>query len=675
MKKSLSLVVCFILLIIFPRQASASNPNRFINIVNPVRISNYTNNIEESIVTQYEVMKTYGLSGTWLLTDDVINSSGAFNALKKFSSNQELGIFLEVTPSFSKRAGVNYNKSDSWFRAKSLLLVGYSQAERIKLIDTVFEDFKGKFGYYPTSVGAWWIDSHSLSYIKSKYNITANLGCSDQFITDGYGIWGQYWSLPFYPSKFHSAFPASDINNKLDIVTIQWAPRDPLNGYVKGSLYSSQDYLTLGLDDSYFGKLINLYMETKYNSFGQITVGLEGDLSPDIYKYKTGFKSQMKIVMDTSRNEGVQVVTMKQFSDWYRKQFPGLTPTEVIETNDLLGTKTKVIWYQSPFYRIGITYNYDSNKTEVFDFRTYPMNFQEPYFLSPDKELNLYIRTPSVIDSVSNSDEKWTVINKGLESVSGDSSHLILKYVDNYQINLTPNYINISGNIKLSKEITKSKFLDAYTKNNSIQIVPKTSFDYSPSGFIFTALTPEAMNLLKTKKILLFIIIIMIVIFAMVSFIWKTKMRILLKIILSLAILCSTFVVIKVWVDKNSKKYLVSQEEISALEHLAVLPSGKVVVYNGYCLQCSWDTDYPPAIFANHRNYVKQLSGKQIIYNKSLFNAKTRPEGKQIINSLHAKYIYVARVGDYKEIVPFSPGDLGIKLIYENASSQIWQII
>ena len=110
-------------------------------------------------------------------------------------------------------------------------------------------------GYYPTSVGSWLTDSFSLAYMKEKYGITANLGCSDQFSTDGYKIWGQYWSTPFYQSKYHAGIPASDIFVKLDLVTIQWASRDPLNGYYS-SLFSTQDYLLTrkNLDFEYFKK-------------------------------------------------------------------------------------------------------------------------------------------------------------------------------------------------------------------------------------------------------------------------------------------------------------------------------------------------------------------------------------------------------------------------------------
>ncbi|MCL4416690.1 MAG: hypothetical protein M1365_08360, partial [Actinobacteria bacterium] len=256
--------------------AKSDNPDQFINIVNPVRISSYTKDPVSGLNSEYEEIKKRGLPATWLLTYEVISNNDLVLAIKQMDKSQELGIFMEIAPEFANQAEVVYNKTDSWHRANSVFLSGYTQEDRKKLIDTIFIKFKETFGFYPTSVGAWWIDSYSLEYMKEKYGITANLTCADQFETDGYHIWGQYWGAPYYPSKNHAGIPAQDENSKLDLVTIQWAPRDPLNGY-QSSAYSTQDYFALGFNIDYYEKLIRIYAEKHKNSFGQITLGLEGD--------------------------------------------------------------------------------------------------------------------------------------------------------------------------------------------------------------------------------------------------------------------------------------------------------------------------------------------------------------------------------------------------------------
>ena len=65
-----------ILLIIFfcsVKTVSASD-NKFITIVNPVRISRYTTTSSESLKSEYKAVKKYGFPATWLLTYDALNN-------------------------------------------------------------------------------------------------------------------------------------------------------------------------------------------------------------------------------------------------------------------------------------------------------------------------------------------------------------------------------------------------------------------------------------------------------------------------------------------------------------------------------------------------------------------------------------------------------------------------
>jgi hypothetical protein len=307
----------FILLFLFilPPNVVASE-DKYITIVNPVRISKYNSNPVQSLKNEYSIIQKNNLPATWLVTYDVLDDPKMVETIKEFDKKQEIGIFLEVTSNFARNANIKYNDSGSWHHANSLFLSGYIEEERRILIDQVFNKYKEIFGKYPKSIGSWWTDGYSLSYIKDKYGIVANLVCSDQFSTDGYKIWGQPWQVPYYPSKNHPAVQASNVENKLDLVNIQWASRDPLNGYIS-SLYSTQDYLVSKsvLDINYFKKLLDLYLNT--NDVDQVTVGLEADLDPAGYFGE--FTKQMDIVNDYS-NRGVYVLTMSQFYEKYKEK-------------------------------------------------------------------------------------------------------------------------------------------------------------------------------------------------------------------------------------------------------------------------------------------------------------------------------------------------------------------
>ena len=463
-----------------PSSVLAQDNERFITIVNPVRISSYTKDPTKSLKSEYAVIRERDLPATWLLTYDALDNPGIITLVKSMDEKQEPGTFLEVTPAFAKGAGVEYHDTGFWHHASSVFLSGYTQDERKLLIDTVFEKFKSVFGYYPASVGSWWTDSFSLSYMKEKYAITANLVCSDQFSTDGYQLWGQPWGVPYYPSKFYAAVPASSGSVKLDIVNIQWAPRDPLNGY-DSSLYSTQDYLLASKpqDISYFRKLVEFY-----SSYGQVTVGLESDLGPAGYGGE--FAKQMDVVAEEMKN-GIGVATMSDFSEWYREKYPNLSP---------------------------------------------PLG-----------------------------------------------------------------------------------------------------------GVLVKGLSAEAMHFFRQKKAI------------------------------------SLLLTGKGWNYFKKINYLIPQGEIYALNFLKGLPTGKVLVYDHECLQCEYHTKLKPPSFANQRSYIKKYGKHPIVYNFSVFKAKTIDEAKKEFNKLKVKYVYLVNFESYFEKLPFSPGDLGVEKIFANANSEIWRVI
>lgn len=660
----------FLLLVPFSKIASA----QFVTIVNPVRISSYTKDPKGALLAQYKQVKTRNLPATWLLTYDVLINPDTRPDILGFDSLQEIGVFLEITPIFASSAGVLYSKTDSWHRANAVFLSGYTEEDRIKLIDTIFEEFKKNFGFYPKSVGGWWVDSFSLDYTKKKYGISANLTVADQFSTDGYKLWGQYWSTPFYPGKYHAGMPARTVENKLDLVTIQWASRDPLNGYGRAgeSTFSTQDYFTRNLSDDYFEKLVDLYTKQGGNMFGHITIGLEGDFTPEVYG---GNYSRQLDIINRKQYEGqIKVLTMADFSSWYRSMFPKLSPVHIIQTDDLLGKKMKTFWFQSPAYRINITYDYELNKTYVNDFRSYPSDFEEPYYFSPNRDLNLNINIPPIIDSAGNPGEKWLITDTKLKSSEIKDSKLILNF-EKVQIQLEEEKINISGKINsLPESVTRSPYLQVSKKRDKIELQPKIKWPYPKDGLKFRELTQEATFFLKQRKVILSLALIILGLIFISIMIKKSKLLLGVKVLLFF--LWTIFfggMYIKLYLP-NTREYFVNQGELDVLMRLKLMDGKRIVVMDRVCLQCSWHTKDMPAIFANKRDYVKKITGKEIVYNLDVFNAKTREEGRNNLKKLNADYIYVVRFEDYAEKTPFSPGDLNLEEVYSNANAEIWRI-
>lgn len=671
-------LIVFLLFFLFPGSVSASE-NKFITIVNPIRISSYSVDPELSLKTQYESLKQRDLVATWLFTYDAYSHNGINEAAAQFDLNQEKGVFLEVTPKLAADAGVEYVKTDSWHRANSLFLSGYSQSDRVKLIQAIFNKFQERNGKFPTAVGGWWIDSYSLKYMREKYGITSVLTCSDQFSTDGYQIWGQYFSVPFYTSVQHAGVPAQSLETKLGTVSIQWAMRDPLNGYLtptshRASLYSTQDYFTIGLDESYLEKLTAVYLDNPQNKFGQITFGLEGDFLPGAYE-SGNYISEIDLAQKLQRI-GVKVVTMSKFSSWYSANFKDLSPSHIIETDDSLGTPRKAVWYQSPYYRAGFVIDKLKNKVEIVDLRFYSNLYIEPYYQIKNSYHDLEINIPSLIDSVSNKNEK--VVIENYQDDVAENSTKILNFGSNKHIILKPEKIIYQGFQESEiPEILKSEFSNVPDSN---EFVLDKSRDFSKWEFTYIS-----MNLLPyiTLKKILFVTGVLIVAF-LVFFYLMRKNSFKLNIKIVLIIMLAIFLVVLINFNKTFQVYIVNAEEKSALEKLKKYQSGNILVLNQKCLNCLVENGNIPLAFMGNKFYVSLLSGKKIADGKGIIATTsskhllesefTRDEVYQKLIQKKVKYIYLVKYDGYQEVLPFSPGDLKVGRIFNNANTEIWQL-
>lgn len=308
--------------------------NRYVTLVNPVRGREYwIANSLKPLDDQYSAVSQAKMPATWLLTEDILNDKEVMQAIHHFNNQQELGVFLEVTPTLATGAKVIYPSQVPWFYPNAVFLSAYSQSDRRKLINKLLTDFKNNFGYYPKSVGAWWIDSYSLDYLKQKYGIKTAMIVADQLTTDRYGVWGQWWGVPYYPSHANVLTPASSLSDKEDVAVIQWAQRDGSLAYGESSKYSNyslqaNDYIRQGKDTSYFKDVAATYLDCK-NPLGQITVGLETGI--ESVGYIDEYKNQLKAL---SQMPNLQPVTMSSFADDFAKIYPQFPQQAEVDSPD-----------------------------------------------------------------------------------------------------------------------------------------------------------------------------------------------------------------------------------------------------------------------------------------------------------------------------------------------------
>ncbi len=380
---------------------SLAQEERFVNIVNPVRGDDFWGLARQApldaVRGQWQVIKKNNLPATWLLRPDAFLNPEINSFFKELPGNQEIGIFLEVTPTWAREAKVSYHQEPLWHYANAVFLSAYTLEERKELIETAFAKFKEIFGFYPQSVGAWHLDVSSLAYMEKRYGLTSALICADQFLTDDYQIWGGWWGVPYYPSKDNTLIPAQSEKNKLNLVVFQWAARDPLNGYGGGifeSTFSVQanDYQQHGLGIDYFAQLVDFYLFPLKGEFGQITIGLENDLS--WVKFGREYEKQIEALL----RKNVQVVTLKDFSQWYQKKFPQLSPEHKIGGEDLLGQGKRAEWWLSTQGRLGLIE--EEGQIKIRDWRVYNEKWAEPFLEVANRDHQLKLSLSAKIDSV-----------------------------------------------------------------------------------------------------------------------------------------------------------------------------------------------------------------------------------------------------------------------------------
>ena len=85
--------------------------NKFITIVNPVRGNDFWQvsgqRPVDNLKKEWQLIGDKNLAVTWLVRPDAFEDSEVVSFFKNLPSNQEIGIFAEITPTWAKLAGVN----------------------------------------------------------------------------------------------------------------------------------------------------------------------------------------------------------------------------------------------------------------------------------------------------------------------------------------------------------------------------------------------------------------------------------------------------------------------------------------------------------------------------------------------------------------------------------------
>lgn len=467
------------------QRAEKAETKNFITIINPIRARPlWVNQDIKSLDDQVNMIAQKKLTAAWLIAYDNLFDKEIVDILSSLNSDQEIGLFLEVSQKLATDARVSYKVSDGdYYRPDKVFLSGYAPQDRVKIIKTFIDKFKRTFGVESSIAGAWYIDSQSLQFL-SKNGIKTAVVVSDQFDTDSAKVWGQYFAFPYYPSKFNSLEPAKNQSNKIPIVNIQWAQRDPVLSYGKSVGHSRQsfqanDYINNHAPPTFFNDLLNIYLDNEKTSFNQITLGLEA--GQEGVTFKREFDKQLEKISDLQKQSKLNVIKMSDFANWYFEKYPGISPSHFLQ-------KGENFWYMSPYFRLAIFK--ENNKYFIKDLRYYSQSISKDNFY-PDSQKYLFKIVPAVVDQV----DQGNQIELGLLSqiTFKENFDRLTINADNKAIKITSDglYINDESIIKIEegrKDLDQRLLLIVMLnkiKNFTAKIISTLRYSNIDGNFIF----------------------------------------------------------------------------------------------------------------------------------------------------------------------------------------------
>lgn len=452
-KISVFIFLSVVPLFLFAGRAAAQNPlpRPAISIINPVRgqgLGHETDDLLASLKAQWLVTDQAGVHATWLFQYGALTHSDMTQFAKQEMAGQEFGLWFEIDKDFAESAGVQFRGQGAWYRSDGLFLNSYDRRERRKLIDTAFSQFKKNFGYYPKTVGAWWIGGDSLTYMRQRYGISAALRAADQFSMDFYSIWGTPWGVPYLSAKNNEGIPAASYAESNNVVILQWAVRDPLLGYTDPA-YSIHDYSVRGYPPAYVDYLASVYLRQPYTG---VVMGLENGST--LESYQASYKIMLTQAKNLERTGKATIMLAKDFATEYasqRKVFAG--SSHFLST--AYASTDQSFWYMSENYRIMVQKLHDT--ISVADFRDYSTKSDEDFDVLPNSAPTLRINEPARIDSMRFTEHRTILASASVSLRIQENGNDVTLYAGNEKIGyFTPKNMTLYGqNSVLKYDLTR----------------------------------------------------------------------------------------------------------------------------------------------------------------------------------------------------------------------------
>ncbi len=395
--KSITCVILFATLTIscfsVNNQDKKNGSPRIINIINFIRQTDYRLENSDSLLfdavqKQIELVNKYDFPATFLFQYDALINPKYQKLMKSRLDTQcEIGAWWEITQPHVEAAGIIWRGKHPWVSTANIAFTtGYTPQEREKLVDVYMTRFREIYGYYPKSVGSWFIDSHTLAYMYEKYGIVASCNCKDQVGTDGYTLWGGYWNQAYYPSRSNAYMPAQSENGQIPVPIFRMLGSDPMYQYDTGIGTDRQGVISLEPVYPKSGKnktWVEYFLESIVNqpclAFNYAQAGQENSFTWDLMG--EGLEMQFPIFDSLRKARKIRMETLEKSGLWFKKQFSVTPATAVTTLTDIHNEGNKTVWYNSRYYRANLFWEKDGFRFR--DIHLFDEKFESPYLKTP----------------------------------------------------------------------------------------------------------------------------------------------------------------------------------------------------------------------------------------------------------------------------------------------------
>ncbi len=368
----------------------------------------------DTYVKHVEVCDKYQLPYAEMLQYDAYIKEEYVQVLKdRPNPLREVGIWMELCRQLIEKVGLEWqgNPDTNWdWHVNPDMLMAYTPEQRELLIDEMMAKFREVFGYYPKTVGSWLIDSHSIRYMKEKYDIRAVLMCRDEWGTDGYTIWGGYWNQAYYASSDNMASPAQTMERQITVPIFRLLGSDPIYQYECGldelnNPAERQTVITLepacanAKDPKWLNWFFHCICEEENLGFGYTQNGQENSFgwTWEPYNVKDGVAIQMELVSKLVKEGKLIVEKPCDTGDWFMQTYPMTPATAVTALSDWKEEDNQTVWYNCKNYRINF-FRKDGLLT-IRDIFYFNENYAERYLNDIERSHCAYYDNLPIVDS------------------------------------------------------------------------------------------------------------------------------------------------------------------------------------------------------------------------------------------------------------------------------------